>query len=328
MKRNSTTQILAIAISIGLAFGTASCKKETDTDDSGMMRSASYMYEFNNGQVVPTAAYEGMHMDNLTATMKVEEKSSASVEISVTLENTVQGEMYMIHAHDAADPATTPNGTPYNETPNSEILVQMVTGNGGSVTVSQMVNKSYDYITNDYSGFFVVHDPLQQISTTNISTYLIVGTFAREQGMTSYTSATFNYNFNNGQLVPAYAYSGSHPNNLSARLKIQQTAEGSRVSIALMNTLNGEMYMIHAHDMAEPSTTPNGTPYNETPNGSILATMVNGNGSTAYNSQLSTMTVAEITNQYDGFLVVHDPLRPISTVDPTTYIVLGVFARN
>ena len=30
---------------------------------------------------------------------------------------------------------------------------------------------------------------------------------------------------------------------------------------------------------------------------------------------------------YDGFVVVHDPLQAITTVDPTTYVILGVFAR-
>jgi hypothetical protein len=244
------------------------------------------------------------------------------------VENTIAGETYMIHAHDAADPASTPNGTPYNETPNSQVFSQMAMGTGGTVTVTQTVNMSYESITSTYEGFFVIHDPLQAINTTDISTYLVVGAFAREQGMTGYKTMMYNYDFNTGQIAPAFAYSGTHPSNLEAMLKIQETASGSRVTVMLSNAQNGQTYMVHAHDKADPSTTPNGTPYNETPNSDVCTLMLMGMDNMAYSNQLSMLSFDEITTQYDAFFVVHDPLQSISTTDPNTYVILGNFARN
>jgi hypothetical protein len=323
-----------MALAAGLMFTACNKEEELDTDQNNgntvdpVLKVETFNYNFNNGQVVSSAPYSGMHMDNFSAQITVEELSSAEVEITVNLMNTVDGEMYMIHAHDAADPSTTPNGTPYNETPNGNVFVQMLTGNGGEASVSQTVNMSFTEITEDYEGFFVVHDPLQQISTTDISTYLVVGSFARQQAPTDYESSSFTYDFNTGQVDPSYTYSGMHDNTLSGMLKVQELADGkSRVSVALMNTINGETYMVHAHDMADPSTTPNGTPYDETPNGDVLALMIEGNGMTAHMSQISTMTYADLTSNYEAFFVVHDPLQMISTTDPTTYVLLGVFAN-
>ncbi|MEX2485638.1 MAG: hypothetical protein WED10_13790, partial [Brumimicrobium sp.] len=300
----------------------------SDPETNPEMESSTYEYEFNNGQVVETEAYDGIHMDNLMATMMVEEVSSTEAEVSVTLTNTVDGETYMIHAHDAMDPSNTPNGTPYDETPNGDVFIQMAEGNGGDVTVTQTVPMSYSDIVNDYEGFFVVHDPLQQISTVDISTYLVVGSFAREQTATGLSSMTYDYDFNTGQVDPSYEYNGTHNANLNAMLKVQELASGeSRVSVAIMNSINGETYMVHAHDMADPANTPNGTPYDETPNGNVLAISIEGNGMTAYNNQHSSMSFTGLTNNYDAFLVIHDPLQTISTTDPTTYVVLGVFAN-
>lgn len=313
-------------------LGMQSCKKkemeEEPVTPTTPMMSATYNYEFNNGQVVASAAYDGIHMDNFSAQMTVEELSSSQSKITVTLMNTVAGQTYNIHAHDAADPATTPNGTPYNESPNVNVFVQQATGNGGSVSVSQTVNMSYSAITSTYEGFFVIHDPLQMMSTTDISTYLVVGTFARNQAASGLASSMFNYDFNTGQVDPAYAYAGTHANTLSGMLKVQALADGtSRVSVMLMNTMNGEMYMIHAHDAADPATTPNGTPYDETPNGNLCTLMVNGNGGTVGASQISTLSYTDITSTYSGFFVVHDPLQAVSTTDPTTYVLLGLFAN-
>lgn len=321
-----------VAISTGLIFG--SCKKEENEpqpeptpEPTPTMMSSSYEYEFNNGQVVASAAYDGMHMDNMMATMSVEEMAANETKISVTLTNTIDGETYMVHAHDAADPASTPNGTPYDETPNTDVFVQMANGNGGDITVTQTVSMSYSSIVNDYEGFFVVHDPLQSINTADISTYLIVGSFARSQAATNFSSMSYNYDFNTGQIDPAYAYSGSHATTLGAMLKVQELADGtSRVSVSLTNSMSGETYMVHAHDQADPMNTPNGTPYDETPNANVLAISISGNGMTAYNSQMSSMSYSDLTSNYSAFFVVHDPLQAIDTTDPTTYTVLGTFA--
>jgi len=308
----------------------SSCKKDEmeDPAPTPAMQTASYNYEFNNGQVVPTAAYDGMHKDNLSATVKVDEISSTQSMITVTLNNSISGQTYNIHSHDAADPTTTPNGTPYNEVPNAGVFVQMVTGNGGSVSVSQTVNMTFSQLTTTYEGFLVVHDPLQAMSTTDISTYLVVGSFARAQAATNFESSSFPYTFNTGQLDPSYAYNGTHSTTMTGNLVIQELADGtSRVSVQLAGTMAGEMYMVHAHDYADPATTPNGTPYNETPNTGLLTMMINGTGGMAMGSQMSAMSYTDITSNYTGFLVVHDPLQPIDTTNPATYLLLGLFAQ-
>jgi len=79
--------------------------------------------------------------------------------------------------------------------------------------------------------------------------------------------------------------------------------------------------------VADAASTPNGTPYNETPNADVWVQMLTGNGGSVSATQLTTMTVTELTETYEGFLVVHDPLQAITTVDPTTYVILGSFAR-
>ncbi len=297
-------------------------------DDPFEARTTTFNYQLHNGQAVPSAPYAGLHPNDFSASMLVEENEDGTATISVTLMNTVDGVTYPLHAHDAADPATTPNGTPYIETPNGDVFAQMAAGNGGSVTVSQSTELSYDEVTSDYAGFFVVHDPLQAISTTDISTYLVVGGFAREQASVDYKTSTFNYSFNEGQVAQAFAYTGTHPDNLMATIQVDELADSkSRVTVRLMNTIDGETYPTHAHDMADPATTPNGTPYIETPNSMVFASGITGNGDVAGEAMISNMSYDMITTSYDGFFVVHDPLQPVTTTDPTTYVVLGIFAR-
>ena len=325
MKTTKFKSMLCYLLTIGFLF--ASCSSDDDTmQDPGDLQQKTFMYEFHNGQAVPSAPYDGIHPDNLMAEMTVEEMDNGQSMISVTVMNTIQGEMYMVHAHDAADPTTTPNGTPYNESPNVNLFVQMAEGNGGDVTVTQTTDMSFTEITEMYEGFFVIHDPLQELNTADVSTYLTVGAFAREQPETNYMSATFNYDFNVGQTDEAFAYSGDHPSTLSAMMKIQELAEGkSRVSVMLENPISGETYMVHAHDFADPSETPNGTPYNEAPNGDVMVLMIEGS-SMPMNSQISAMSFNDLTTNYGAFFVIHDPLQPINTADPTTYVALGVFA--
>ncbi len=306
----------------------SSCDKDKDSDDMTPMKSMLINYEFNNGQIVPSSSYDGMHSDDLTATMELTEMADSKTEIKITLMNTVAGEVYNIHAHDMADPNTTPNGTPYNESPNSSILVKQVTGNGGTVSVSQVADISYTQLTTSYDGFFVIHDPLQAMSTVDLTTYLVLGVFARAQTPSGLGTQVFNYDFNTGQIAAAFSYSGSHPSDLSATIRIQALGDDrSRVTVMLDNTLNNEEYNVHAHDKADPATTPNGTPYDEKPNSDVLVSRINGNGGMAMTSQLSTMSLSDLSTTYEAFFVVHDPLQPMSTVDPTTYVILGNFAR-
>ncbi len=297
-------------------------------DDDPVLSDASYDYAFHNGQTVSAAPYTGLHPATLNAKLELMELEDGGTRITVTLINTVDGETYRIHAHDGADPSTTPNGTPYIESPNTDIFAQNVEGNGGTASISQETEMSFDDLTTNYEGFFVVHDPLQDLNTIDITTYLIVGSFAREQTIASYQSTDFNYDFNNGQLASEFAYSGTHGTDLNAWINVTEVVNNrSRITIMLDNTIAGEMYHTHAHDMADPSTTPNGTPYNESPNAMVFANHIMGNGASAGKSFISEMSYNEITTNYDGFFVVHDPLQTINTADPTSYVILGVFAR-
>lgn len=161
-----------VTMALVMAMSFSSCSDDDDTTQEPDPMTMSYNYDFSS-------MYQGSHSTDFSAMMEVEEIDANSCKITVTLMNTMDGEMYMIHAHDAADPANTPNGTPYNESPNTNVFVQMVNGNGGTVTASQTANMSYEEITSTYEAFFVVHDPTQAISTVDLSTYLVVGAFAR-----------------------------------------------------------------------------------------------------------------------------------------------------
>lgn len=142
-------------------------------------------------------------------------------------------------------------------------------------------------------------------------------------------SQTFEYSFNEGQAAgEATTYQGQHPRNFSARMDVMEMPDGTaHITVTLNNTISGQMYHMHAHDMADPATTPNGTPYNEMPNGNVFAEMVTAQGSTARVEHNSSLSFDELLNNYDGFFVVHDPTQPLSTVDLTTYLILGVVAR-
>lgn len=162
---------MAMALTASTVMFT-SCDDDDDEMEEAPKKSMTYNYAFSD-------SYAGTHANTFNASVKVTEIDENSSTVEVTLNNTVSGETYNIHAHDAADATTTPNGTPYNETPNADVLVKQAMGNGGSVTVSQTAKKSYTELTTTYGAFFVVHDPLQAISTTDLSTYLVVGAFAR-----------------------------------------------------------------------------------------------------------------------------------------------------
>ena len=306
-------------------FVLTSCSDD-ETDQTFQM--TTFNYSFHNGQTVPSASYAGIHPNNFSAEMDLLELTNGNTQITITLNNTIEGETYHIHAHDAADASTTPSGTPYNEAPNGDIFAQMIEGNGGSVSISQEADQSFDDLTSSYEGFFVIHDPLQTVSTTDISTYLVVGSFARTQSETTFKSTSFDYAFNTGQVAADFAYAGMHSGALSANIQVDELADNnSRVTIRIMNSMDGQVYPTHAHDMADPATTPNGTPYNESPNGDIFAAPIDGNGGTAGRTMISTMSYDDITTSYDGFFVIHDPLQAVTTTDPTTYVILGVFAR-
>jgi len=137
----------------------------------------------------------------------------------------------------------------------------------------------------------------------------------------------YSYSVNSGQLNSAWAYTGTHANTVSADLKLEGQKDGTMITVTINNTVDGETYNVHAHDAADAASTPNGTPYNETPNVDVFVKQITGNGASSSESFLTTMSVTELTETYEGFLVVHDPLQTMSTTDPATFIVLGSFAR-
>lgn len=156
--------------------------------------------------------------------------------------------------------------------------------------------------------------------------FLAVGFMSCEQEA-ELQSKTYSYSFNTGQTAAAYAYAGSHPNTIAAELMLEEMADGTtKVSVTLTGA-NDATYMCHAHDMADAATTTNSTPYLETPNGDVYASPVVVSGGTGTSSQISTMSYEALTTTYDGFFVVHDPTQAVNTADPTTYVVLGTFAR-
>ena len=297
-------------------------------DDDSVLRSQEFVYQVHNGQIVPSAPYTGSHNSTLRANLRLDELENGNTMITVELGNTINGETYHIHAHDSADPATTPNGTPYMESPNANIFAKAIQGNGATISISQETTSSLDDLITSYNGFFVVHDPLQDINTADISTFLVVGSFARAQTLKDYAFRTFNYEFNRGQLAQEFTYTGDHAESLGASITIEELADNrSRVIVNILNTMNGEVYHTHAHDSADPATTPNNTPYLESPNAAVFVSSITGNGSTTSKALISSKTYEELTTSYDGFFVIHDPLQTVSTKDPSTFVILGTFAR-
>lgn len=178
---NNTTKWFLL-LTLTLTVSLAAC-----SDDSDMMggmedlKTASFDYAFNEGQLLAevSTAYRGEHSRNLSAELSIEEMENGNGAVTITLLNTIDGENYPVHVHDAADPATTPNGTPYNETPNGDIFAGAIAGNGGTVSSTNNTEISFDQLVDQYEGFVVVHDPTQEISTTDLTTYLILGQTAR-----------------------------------------------------------------------------------------------------------------------------------------------------
>lgn len=311
------------------AISITSCSSDDDGDDSPQLQEASFTYAFNNGQVGEGTAYMGPHNRNLMATVDFKETSSGT-DITVTLTNTVAGEMYMVHAHDAADPSTTPNGTPYDESPNDEVLNLMIHSNGNTASHTFNSDKDFDWLINVYEGFFVVHDPLQELSTTDLSTYLVVGFFAQDMPSTDppVKMKTVTYAFNNGQVGEGTAYIGPHNRDLMATVEFVETSSGTEITVTLTNTEAGQMYMVHAHDAADPSMTPNGTPYDESPNDEVLNLMIHSHGNSASETFNTDQDFEWLVNEYEGFFVVHDPLQDLSTTDLATYLVVGIFGQD
>lgn len=177
---------------LGLLFGFSSCHhQEAPAPTEAVLRTATYNYAFNRGQLGEGTAYQGAHATNMTAVLTIEELSENRCRVKMLLNHAIEGTTYLVHAHDAANQETTPNNTPYLESPNEAVLSLAITGAGHShgrsgQRVAHITAKgeqespfSFDYLTQLYDGFLVVHDPLQPLSTTNLQSYLVVNKFAR-----------------------------------------------------------------------------------------------------------------------------------------------------
>ena len=295
------------------------CQKEEDPQ----LETKTRTYDFNTGQISSLFAYDGAHQNTLKAELMLEEMEDDKTKITVKLMNPVAGQTYMVHVHDKADPNTTPNGTPYLETPNANIFAMPITA--AEAEKSFTSDMSFEKLTTEYEGFFVVHDPLQAVNTTDPTTYVILGDFATDD-VKALQTKMYSYDFNTGQINTSYAYSGSHPNTIKADLMLEEVdANNTKITVKLVNPVAGETYMVHAHDKADPSTTPNGTPYNETPNANVFAMPITA--TEGEKSFTSNMSIKMLTTEYDAFFVIHDPLQAVNTTDPTTYVILGNFAR-
>lgn len=337
---NITYNLKLIAVVLFSTLFSMACSDDPVSDIDDDLRSETYTYAFNEGQALDDngSAYRGEHDRNLETELMIEEMDNGNASITVTLNNTVSGEQYAVHAHDMADPETTENGTPYNETPNGDVFAGAIEGNGSSASATNETNISYDEIINEYEAFFVVHDPLQDISTVDLTTYLTLGVFGQSLGAgeSSLRSESFSYAFNEGQALddPDSAYDasgeeGDHPRNLTAELLIEERGTGeANVTVTLNSTIDGEQYAVHAHDAADPNETPNGTPYNETPNEGVFAQAITGNGNSATATNETEMNYLELIEEYEAFFVVHDPTQALSTTDLTTYLILGVFGQT
>jgi hypothetical protein len=154
-------KLFAIGIVAVAAVAFTSCAAEPKT--------MSINYPFSG-------IYVGSH-GSMTGTVKLTESGNQTT-VNVTLNNTMNGQDYNVHVHDAADTSQTPNNTPYWETPNANVCVMTIAGNGGTATKDFTSTMSYSALVDNYAGgYFVVHDPTQAISTTDLTTYLIVGAF-------------------------------------------------------------------------------------------------------------------------------------------------------
>ncbi len=285
-------------------------------------KKTTFTYSINDGEVVTSAPYDGDHPSNFSAIMGLIKNEDGTTEIIVTLRNTIEDAVYEVRAYEASS-----SGGPYADSPNNKVFSASIVGNGHSVSHSEIASLTYEELVDEESGFFVVHDPFQDLSTTDISTNLILGPFAKEPNR-DLMGTVFDYTFNVGQVDTSFAYTGDHSASITAEVQIDELAAGnSRISVRLFNTIDGEMYPTHVHDKADAASTPNGTPYLEEPNANVFAAMILGNGEMASYSQISNLSYENLTTIYNGFFVVHDPLQDLSTTDPTSFILLGDFAR-
>lgn len=170
LRKNIFTGCFIILFSIA-------CNNNDDDAESLPLPSATFAYSFNEGEAFGGSTYQGTHPRNLSASLQLQALDTGGTKLTVTLYNTLAGESYATHAHNARD--TTNGGNPYEFLVNTTILNQNPTGTGDSVQAVHYTPREFKFLVNEYQGYLVIHDPLQPINTNDPTTLLILGKFAR-----------------------------------------------------------------------------------------------------------------------------------------------------
>lgn len=148
----------------------------------------------------------------------------------------------------------------------------------------------------------------------------------KQESQQSAPTTSFYYPFNTGQSDLNTAYTGDHPNNFRAQMRLAKVdSGGTLVRITFYHTLDGETYAVHAHDYDPDSTIRQ--PYEFAVNTEVFNQNPVGNGDTVEVTQYSPYSPAYLKEEYQGYFIVHDPLQPVQTKKPATFLIAGRFAR-
>ena len=174
------TVIALLGVLSILAF---SCKKDDPTDVAKVYRRQVYTYQFNSGQVIGKPAYYNrrVRLDSMRATVVLQEQPLNQTLITVTLFNGPGGAVFPVGVHRVDS-----SYWGYSAGPDARVFAkQMATkGLGSAVTDSFRSRYSFDFLTEEYNGFFTVKDPVApdpeyRIDTTSSAVFPVFGTFAR-----------------------------------------------------------------------------------------------------------------------------------------------------
>lgn len=174
------TALALLGVLSVLAF---SCKKDDATDSAKVYRRQVYNYRFNSGQVVGKPAYYNrrVRLDSMRAMMVLEEKPYNQTLITVSLYNAPGGQVFPVGVRRVD---TTYWG--YADDFDARVFAKQMAGKGpGSVLTDSVRSRySFDYLTKEYDGYFIVQDVIApdttyRIDTTSSAVFPVFGTFAR-----------------------------------------------------------------------------------------------------------------------------------------------------
>ncbi len=163
-----------------LAF---SCKKDDSADSAKVYRRQVYNYRFNSGQVLGKPAYYNrrVRLDSMRAMVVLEEQPYNQTLITVSLYNAPGGQVFPVGVRRVD---STYWG--YADAFDVSVFAKKMTGKGLNSVVSDSNRSrySYDFLTKEYDGYFLVKDVIApdtalHIDTTSSAVFPIFGTFAR-----------------------------------------------------------------------------------------------------------------------------------------------------